>query len=153
MFLKNINTIKNNTMEKKYMLTDNTITVNGRTFYRIVALKNFGLVKAGMLGGYIESENNLSHEGEAWVYENAYVGGNVRVYDDAKVDGNVLVLGNAKIHGNASIYGNAHVNDNTSVHDNTTCISNKANVYEYLAIIGGIGFILCTTIWALCHWW
>lgn len=110
------------------MLTNDTVTVNGRTFYRIVALKDFGLIKAGTLGGYIESEDNLSHEGEAWVYENTYVGGN------------------AKIHGNAYVFGNA------SVHGNTTCISNKAKVYEYIAIIGGIVFILCSNIWALCYW-
>lgn len=139
-------------MEKKYMLTDDMIMVNGRTFYRIVALKDFGLVKAGMLGGYIESEKNLSHEGEAWVYENACVGGNAKVYGDAKVDRNALVFGNVKIYGNAKIHGNAHANDNASVHDNATCISNKANVYEYVAIIGGIGFILCANLWALCHW-
>ena len=50
-------------MEKKYKLTDETIEVNGKTLYRIEALKDFSNVKKGDKGGFIEKEKNLSHLG------------------------------------------------------------------------------------------
>ena len=39
---------------KKYELTTNTIVHNGRTLYQIKALMNFGIIREGDLGGYIE---------------------------------------------------------------------------------------------------
>ena len=44
--------------------------------FRIRALFDFGYIKAGELGGWIESENNLSQYGDAWVSGNAEVSGN-----------------------------------------------------------------------------
>ena len=46
-------------MEKKYRISkskENTIEFNGRTLHRIVALKDFGIVRKGDFGGYVESE-------------------------------------------------------------------------------------------------
>lgn len=60
---------------KKYELTDETIEVYGTALHRIKALKDFGNVKTGELGGYVESERNLSQEGNCWVYGNAEVCG------------------------------------------------------------------------------
>lgn len=56
---------------KKYRLTDEKIIVGCRTLYRIQALRDFGDVKEGEFGGWIESEKNLSHEGDACVYGDA----------------------------------------------------------------------------------
>ena len=70
-------------MEKKYKLTEETKEWCGRTLHRIEALKDFGDVKAGDKGGWIEKEENLSHQGDAWVYGNAQVSGNAKVYDNA----------------------------------------------------------------------
>lgn len=61
---------------KKYELTDETIEVYGTALHRIKALKDFGNVKKGELGGYVESEHNLSQEGNCWVCGNAEVCGN-----------------------------------------------------------------------------
>ena len=58
--------IENN---KKYELTEEAIVVDGHKLHRIRALKDFADVKAGDLGGYVESEDNLSHEGNCWVYK------------------------------------------------------------------------------------
>jgi len=59
---------------KKFELTNKTIVKYGRTFYRIRALIDiqfdWGAVKKGDMGGYIESEKVLSQEGNAWVFEN-----------------------------------------------------------------------------------
>lgn len=52
-------------MLKKYELTDESIVLdNGISLYRIRALMDFGNVKEGDLGGYVQSEQNLSHSGQ-----------------------------------------------------------------------------------------
>jgi hypothetical protein len=70
---------------KKYRLTDEKILVGCRTLYRIQALRDFGDVKEGEFGGWIESEKNLSHEGSAWISGDARVSGNAWVYGDADI--------------------------------------------------------------------
>lgn len=52
-------------MMKKYELTKEFIEHCGRRLFRIRALIDFGNVKAGDLGGYVEKEENLSQEGNA----------------------------------------------------------------------------------------
>lgn len=55
----------NNKSQRKYkLLKSDTFRRNGKTLYRIQALKSFGLVKRGDLGGYIEKEDNLEHRGK-----------------------------------------------------------------------------------------
>ena len=102
-------------MSKKYKLTDETINLNGATLYRIEALKDFGEIKKGNKGGFIESENNLAHEGDAWVSDNAHVYGNACVFDNSQVYGNAFVSGYAQVYGDAFVYGNAWLYDNTRV--------------------------------------
>ena len=58
-------------MSKKFELTSNFKVSLGRKLFQIKALVSFGDVKEGDLGGYIEKEENLSHNGNAWVYGNA----------------------------------------------------------------------------------
>lgn len=85
-------------MNEKYELVkSDSIIIDGYTLYRIMALRDFRDVKAGDLGGYIESEYNLSHNGTSWVY------------DDAKVYERAIVFAWAKVFGNASVFGNAIV--------------------------------------------
>lgn len=84
-------------MMKKYELTKEFIEHCGRRLFRIRALIDFGNVKAGDLGGYVEKEENLSQEGNAWIY------GNAKVYDNAKVFGNAEVCDNADVLGNAEV--------------------------------------------------
>ena len=74
-------------MEKKYILTDETIEYLGHALHRIKAVKDFATISAGTLGGYVESETNLDHTGAAWVYENAKVTDSARVSGDAVVSG------------------------------------------------------------------
>ena len=73
---------------KKYELTDEIKLHNGRTLHRIVALRDFGNVKIGDKGGWIEKEDNLSHTGSCWVYDNATVRGNAKVCSDAEIYNN-----------------------------------------------------------------
>ena len=90
---------------KKYELTSETKIVFGHILYRIKALSSFGCVSAGDLGGFLESEKNLSQNGNAWVFGNAWVSGNAEVSGDARV------YGNARVYGDASVYGNAEVSE------------------------------------------
>ena len=46
-------------MSKKYELTNISKIVNGCRVYRIKALKDFGDVKIGDIGGYIQSEKKF----------------------------------------------------------------------------------------------
>ena len=96
-------------INKKYELTEETKIVNGHTLHRIRALRSFGAVENGQLGGWIEKENNLSHDGLCWVCGDARVVGDARVYGDARVFDAALVYGNAQVYGNALVYGNARV--------------------------------------------
>ena len=62
---------------KKFELTSEFVTnILGTKLFRIKALVEFGSVKAGDLGGYIEKEDHLDHDGNAWVYGDAKVYGN-----------------------------------------------------------------------------
>ena len=98
---------------KKYEFTGETKRVElwnrTATLHRIKATVEFGFVKVGELGGWIEKEENLSHEGKAWVWGNAKVWGNAEVCGDAKVCGDAEVCGNAKVCGDAEVCGDAKV--------------------------------------------
>lgn len=95
-------------MSQKYKLREDlTKEYNGITLHRVEALKDFGNIKEGELGGYIEKEDNLSQSGNCWVYGYAHVYGNARVYGNAQVYGSAQVYGNALICENAEVYGNA----------------------------------------------
>ncbi|MFR2999382.1 MAG: hypothetical protein ACLTNG_07885, partial [Enterocloster sp.] len=73
---------------KKYEFTGETKKVEMLfrivTLHRIRATVSFGLVEVGELGGWIEKEENLSHDGKAWVWGNAKVWGNAEVWGNAK---------------------------------------------------------------------
>ena len=69
---------------KKFELTTEFITnAFGKKLFRIKALVEFGDVKAGELGGYVEKEENVSQDGDAWVSGNAEVSGDAEVRDNA----------------------------------------------------------------------
>ena len=72
-------------MKKYKLLEDDKIVVNNVVLSRIVSLREFGNVKAGDLGGYIEGEHNLSHDGNCWVFNNA------KVFNNACVEGGAVV--------------------------------------------------------------
>lgn len=126
---------------KKYELTTETLQFAGRTLHRIKAVKDFGSIKAGEFGGYIENEKNLSQDDNAWIYGEAMAFGNARVFGNAKILGNAHIFGNAKVFESARVYGdarvyddaivnnNARIYDNAIVHDNAI-VSDYAEVCE-----------------------
>ena len=98
-------------MEKKYELENEVMYTDMCRIRRIKALKDFGDVKAGDVGGWVASEANLSQEGNCWIY------------GDAKVIDNATVIDNARIDEHARIYGTSCVSDDSYV-------GGYAKVYE-----------------------
>ena len=70
----------------KFELTKETKYWFGTTLYRIKALKAFGSVEKGELGGFIEKEANIESAGNAWVFGHAQVSGNAFVYGKLKLE-------------------------------------------------------------------
>ncbi len=123
------------------------LLIHGKKLYRIRALIDFGNIKAGELGGYIEKEENLSQVGDAWVGNTAKVYGHARVLDDAQVledaqvyesaciccdaqvSGGAIVFGNALVADYARVFGDARIMDNAHVYDQAS-ISGYAHVLD-----------------------
>ena len=84
-------------MNEKYVLTEEKKECLGRTLYRIKAIISFKDVAKGELGGWIEKEDNLSQDGNAWVFGDARVYGDACVYGDARVFGDARVSGKIKL--------------------------------------------------------
>jgi hypothetical protein len=101
---------------KKYYLTKETqTTIAGIKLFRIKALKSFSIFNKGELGGYIESEKNLSQDGNAWVYGDARVSGDAWVSGDARVSGDAWVYGDARVYGDAWVSGGARVSGDARI--------------------------------------
>lgn len=126
---------------KKYELTLETLQFAGHTLHRIKALKDFGVFTAGELGGWIESEENLSQADNAWVYgdakayANAKVYGNAELFGDARVGENAELFDNAKVFGNAKVHGKAVIYSDAIICDNATVFGNVW--VRDQAVIGG----------------
>ena len=136
-----------NAKGKKYRLDEtDSMNVNGYTLYRIIALKDFADVKAGDKGGYIYVEDNLSHDGDAWAYDNAHIFGNAKVSGNAKVRDNAFVYDSTQVSDNVQIYGSAEVHTTGKISDNAQIfgnaeiwdsaeVSGNAKVYDYANVI------------------
>lgn len=119
----------------KYELTSETRAVNGKTLFRIRALRDFSNVKAGDLGGWVEGEWNLSQEGTCWVYDEAQVYDSARVYDSAQASGSALVCGSAQVYGSALVCGSARVYDEAQVYGEAL-VHGSAQVYGKARVYG-----------------
>lgn len=127
---------------KKYELTDETINYEGHVLHRIQALKDIDdiYVKAGDLGGYVETENNLSHRSNCWIFDNA------KVYDCG------MVLANARVRDNATVYDHAIIGDCALIADNAKIhgfsnVRYNANIYDNIEITGIV------SVYGICNFW
>ena len=133
-------------MNTKYEFTGETKIVYGRTLRRIKAIVAIGATVApGDIGGWIESENNLSMYGNAWVYDNAMV------YDNAIVSGNAWVYGDARVFGNAWVSGNARVYDNAMV-SGDACVYGDAWVSGDAEVSGDEDYMTFKNSWSSGRW-
>ena len=83
--------------KSKYRFTGATCIIDGRTLQRIERLGD------GVIGGFIESEANLSQSGSCFLHGDSVAYGNARISDDAQVYGQAY--GDAKVSGLATIRG------------------------------------------------
>ena len=121
--------------ERKYILTDETKEFNGRTLYRIKAAKDFGHVKKGDLGGWVESENNLSQKNDCWIFEDAKVYGKAKVRDKSIVHDNAKVFGNAALNDMVDVYGDARIYGKTWLYGDVI-IRDDAEVFGFADVFG-----------------
>lgn len=133
---------------KKYEM----IKENGEKLFRIKALKTFGNVKKGDVGGYIEKEENLSHEGNCWVFDEAIVRNDARVYEDAQILRKAKIANKAEVYGNATVYGNAMVISKAKVYDNAK-VGRHATITDNAQVFGDALVTGCSYIgdWAKIH--
>jgi hypothetical protein len=122
---------------KKYEFTGKSMEFEGMTLRRIRRLSD------GVVGGWIQSEDNLSHEGGCFVYDNAKVYhfakvfDNARVYKNAQVYGYAKVFNSARVSDNARVYGNARIYCNAWVSDDAKVCGN-AEVSHYSQVFGAV---------------
>lgn len=121
---------------KKYEFTDEKVNYGSLTLKRIVAVRDFKNVKAGDLGGLIQSYDNLSHDGDCWVYKNGKVYDQAQVFEDAYVGdfdtswygsavfGNAKLFGKATVNRNSRIFDNAQISGNVQVHSDSRVFNN-----------------------------
>lgn len=137
--------------DKKYELTDETIIVDNKTLYRIKALKSFvnsyATVEVGDLGGYVESESNLCHDGNSWIYDHGMVMDEAFVCDDGVVANNSLIKEHATVKDNGYVLdgivqGHAVIKRDGIVTDNSV-ITDDAIIGDIVegAIIGQRAYI------------
>lgn len=123
-------------MSKKYEFTGET-----RQFDEDTLLKRIRRLSDGLIGGWIESEENLSHEGTCFVYDDAMVFESGFVSDSAKVFGDASVSGSARISDNAGVFDDAVVSEGASVSGNATVFgqaiaTDDAKIYGRAKIYG-----------------
>ena len=105
-------------MKKYELIKEGKDTFIGREIYRIRALKDFSDIKAGDVGGWVCSENNLSQEGDCWIYDNAKCLDKARVFDDAKMYDSSMMIGNARMYDEAKMFNKAKMFNNSIMRNN-----------------------------------
>ena len=127
----------------EFVKDDTIVTANGVTLTRIRALRDIpkAKVKAGDLGGYLQSEKNLSADGDCWVGYNARVFGEAMVFGNACVSGKARISGYAKIFDEALVFGDAQVSGEALVFGKAVVLEGarifgKAVVLEGARIFG-----------------
>ena len=127
---------------KKYELTNETIDFEGRTLYRIRALKSFRFapeVNEGDLGGYVEGEHNLAQAGNCWIYDDAIACDGSYLSGDSYLCGNSIIKDEAKLYDEASLHDSAILCDE-AIAKNFATITGRAKVSGE-AHIGGEVFV------------
>ena len=113
----------------KYCFTGETKSYQHRTLYRIQACRSFGTVKAGEIGGWIQKQENLSHEGTCWVSDAAIV------CDDAWIHGDAQIQKWAKVRDEAEVYGYVVVSDCAIVSEQAR-LTQHAEIFDHAKVKG-----------------
>ena len=125
---------------------------DGIILYRIEAIADFGDVKKGDKGGFIQSEDNLSGLGECWVYNDASVSDNAWVSGDAKVLNYARVSRAARVYGSAEVSGDSVITDNAVVSGDAKVgsqvqVRGDAKIYGKSSVRGTTGLDGFDRVW------
>lgn len=111
------------TSNQKYEITE--ISHGKYPFlHRIRALRDIGKkVKAGELGGFVESESNLSFEtgDDAWIFGDAIACNDAYVDKGSALYGESIVCGNAYVSQGSALSGHARAEDDAYIRGSNLC--------------------------------
>lgn len=118
--------------------------------YRIQALKTFTksgkcgpVIHVGELGGYVETEDNLSQQGSCWIFDKAKIKDSGRVLDDAYVYDNAMVSRNAIVRGRSVMRGYCFVTNKSVIIDSTlegnVIVNGHSTIHSGAYLYGEIG--------------
>src|SRR3990167_10470617 len=129
---------------RKYISTGETKLHNNSLVHRIVALReiknNYKLTDKFFIGGWIESEMNMSQEGECFIYDeciqyqnsyrkdNAVEYGNSRQFGYSQQYGSSCQSGNSQQYGNSRQYGSSRQYGNSQQYG-SSCQSGNSQQY------------------------
>lgn len=134
----------------KSCISDGEMSIVEIKLYRIQALKTFTkpggynpVVHVGELGGYVESEDNLSQEGNCWLFDKARVKDGGKVLDDAIVYDKCLVSKNSIVRGRSVVGGHCFVTNQSVIIDSklegNVIVNGHSTVHSGAYLYGEIG--------------
>ena len=122
---------------KKYQLIGEPVDYNGHRVRRVCALLSGSWGPSGTLGGWLESEANLSHEGHCWVGGEAHVVKEATVRDDAVVTDRALIDNQATVRGDARVEDDCWVCNDAVVEDYVR-LSGSVHIGNSVRLAGGV---------------
>lgn len=120
-------------------------------FFRIRALIDFGDVKRGDIGGLVQYEHNLSHDGDCWIFQDARCVGTGRVEGNAKILERASVYQDGRVYDDAIIGGDAEICGSSKVFD-TSLVIGKLKV-RYADIGGNAEIHSQSDYMVFKNWW
>lgn len=134
----------------KSCISDGETSIVEIKLYRIQALKTFTkpggcnpVVHVGELGGYVEVEDNLSQDGNCWLFDKARVKDGGKVLDDAIVYDKCLVSKNSIIRGRSVVGGHCFVTNQSVIIDSrlegNVIVNGHSTIHSGAYLYGEIG--------------
>lgn len=110
--------------------------------HRVRALWEFRPgVRPGDLGGFVQSEENLSQDGTCWIFDEAIV------CDDAFVDQQATVSGAAVVRGSALASGRVMIRDSSVIDDHAIVMAGFVKGHAHVAGNAAITASTITGAW------
>lgn len=134
----------------KSCISDGEMSIVEIKLYRIQALKTFTkpggynpVVHVGELGGYVESEDNLSQEGNCWLFDKARVKDGGKIIEDAIVYDKCLVSKNSIVRGSSVVGGYCFVTNQSVIIDSrlegNVIVNGHSTIHSGAYLYGEIG--------------
>ena len=122
---------------KYELLPRETHPETGELLCRIRALRDIPKinVKTGDVGGFVSSDQNLSQDGNCWIFDDASVTGDAEVTEQATIHHHARVINFAKVTGDVRVMDHASVTGYSNISGHAT-VMNCATVAGYAFVTG-----------------